>query len=77
MLGKVTGVILLTGSQLDIPVSEIPVREAKQAITGNGNATKKQLELGVRNLLKLADPIKPDHAADALGLAIIGLYRSR
>lgn len=74
-LGKVTGVILLAGSHLNIPVIEIPVREAKQVLTGNGNAGKAQLEASVRHLLKLETPIRPFHASDALALAMIGLFR--
>ena len=74
-LGKVTGVILLAGSRLNIPVIEIPVREAKQVLTGNGNAGKAQLEISVRHLLKSETPIRPFHASDALALAMIGLFR--
>jgi crossover junction endodeoxyribonuclease RuvC len=74
-LGKVTGVILLAGYQCGVPVAEVSVRAAKQILTGNGNADKKQLEKAVRQKLKLKEPIRPDHASDALGLALIGLYR--
>jgi len=74
-LGKVTGVILLAGSHLNIPVIEIPVREAKQVLTGNGNAGKAQLEASVRHLLKSETAIRPFHASDALALAMIGLFR--
>jgi crossover junction endodeoxyribonuclease RuvC len=74
-LGKVTGVILLAGSRSDIPVIEIPVREAKQILTGNGNAGKAQLETAVRHILKLETPIRPFHSSDALALAMIGLFR--
>jgi crossover junction endodeoxyribonuclease RuvC len=76
-LGKVSGVVLLAGCQVDIPVSEVPVREAKQILTGNGNASKKQLERAVRHLLQVKTPIKPYHASDAMGLALLGLYRYR
>jgi crossover junction endodeoxyribonuclease RuvC len=76
-LGKVTGVILLAGCQAGLPVIEISVREAKQVITGNGNATKSQLEGAVRNLLNQSKAIRPFHASDALGLALIGLYRHK
>ena len=75
MLGKVTGVILLAGCRADVPVIEIPVREAKQIITGNGNAGKAQLEKSVRHLLGLETPIRPFHASDAMALALIGLFR--
>jgi crossover junction endodeoxyribonuclease RuvC len=74
-LGKVTGVVLLAGYQVDVPVTEVPVREAKQVLTGNGNASKMQLEKAVRRLLNLTYPIKPYHASDAMGLALLGLFR--
>jgi len=75
LLGKVAGVILLAGCHINVPIKEIPVREAKQVLTGNGNASKHQLEKAVRHALKHKEPIRPFHAADALGLALIGLYR--
>jgi crossover junction endodeoxyribonuclease RuvC len=74
-LGKVIGVVLLAGCKADVPVIEVPVREAKQVLTGNGNATKNQLEKSVRRVLNLTDPIKPYHASDAMGLALLGLFR--
>lgn len=74
-LGKVTGVILLAGFQNHIPAVEVPVREAKQILTGNGNASKDQLEKAVRRELNLTAPIRPHHASDALALALIGFYR--
>ena len=75
ILGKVIGVVLLAGCKADVPVIEIPVREAKQVLTGNGNATKNQLEKSVRRVLNLTDPIRPYHASDAMGLALLGLFR--
>ena len=77
LLGKVTGVILLAGCHINVPIKEIPVREAKQVLTGNGNASKSQLEKAVRHALKHETPIRPFHASDALGLALIGLFRQK
>jgi len=74
-LGKVAGVVLLAGQKEKVPIAEIPVREAKQVLTGNGDASKEQLEKAVRHLLKKETPIRPYHASDAVGLAIIGVYR--
>jgi len=74
-LGKVTGVILLAGYQMNCTVTEVSVREAKQILTGNGNAGKAQLEKAVRHFLKSETPIKPFHASDAMALALIGLFR--
>ena len=75
-LGKACGVVLLAGHQANVPTVEIPVREAKQVLTGNGNAGKAQMEKTVRNILAAKTPIRPDHASDALAMALIGLYRN-
>jgi crossover junction endodeoxyribonuclease RuvC len=66
---------MIAGFRLQIPVIEIPVREAKQVLTGNGNASKEQLEKAVRHTLGAQKQIRPFHASDAIGLALIGLYR--
>ncbi len=75
LLGKVCGAVLLAAQHVGIEVREIAVREAKQILTGNGNASKIQLEKAVRRALECPEPIRPYHASDALGLALIGLFR--
>jgi crossover junction endodeoxyribonuclease RuvC len=75
VLGKVCGVLLLAGTQSGVPLAEMPVRQAKKILTGNGNASKVQLERAVRSTLGAPAPIRPFHASDALGLALIGLFR--
>ena len=74
-LGKVCGVILLAAHQAGIEAHAIAVREAKQVLTGNGNASKEQLEQAVRRTVGCDQAIRPYHASDALGLALIGLFR--
>jgi crossover junction endodeoxyribonuclease RuvC len=76
ILGQVTGIVLLAACRAGVPSVEVPVREAKHVLTGNGNATKLQLEKAVRHHLNHNDPIRPLHASDAVGLALIGLYRN-
>jgi crossover junction endodeoxyribonuclease RuvC len=75
MLGKVSGVILLATYKAGSNVEEIPVKQVKKIISGNGGADKHQMERSVRNLLKHEKPIRPFHASDALGLALTGYYR--
>lgn len=74
-LGQVSGVVMLAAARAAVPAREVAVREAKQVLTGNGNASKQQLEISVRNRLEHPAPIRPYHASDALGLALIGLLR--
>jgi len=75
MLGKVSGVLLVAAFRAGVKVEEISVREVKKIITGSGSADKLQVEKSVRNILKHGEPIRPFHAADALGLALLGYYR--
>lgn len=77
MLGKVSGVLLLAAHKAGSDIEEIPVREVKKIICGNGNADKHQVERSVRNLLDHKESIRPFHASDALGLALTGYYRYR
>lgn len=75
-LGQVSGVVLLAVARDKTAWAGVSVREAKQVLTGNGKATKLQLESAVRHQLGHPTAIRPFHASDALGLALIGLMRS-
>ena len=75
LLGKVSGTVLLAAAHHGIPTVEIPVRESKKILSGNGNAGKEQLENAVRRFLNHTAPIRPYHSSDALALALIGLFR--
>jgi crossover junction endodeoxyribonuclease RuvC len=74
-LGKVCGVILLASSQCGVAVKEFPAREIKRVLTGNGNASKRQMERAVRHFLKRDTAITPSHASDAIALALVGMFR--
>jgi crossover junction endodeoxyribonuclease RuvC len=49
----------------------------KQAVVGNGNATKEQVQYMVTVLLRLPEPPQPLHASDALAMAICHLQGRR
>jgi crossover junction endodeoxyribonuclease RuvC len=77
-VGMARGVILLTLADLNIPTVEVTPSQVKQGIAGWGNADKKQVQEMVARLLKLKEIPKPDDAADALALAMVGglVYRT-
>jgi crossover junction endodeoxyribonuclease RuvC len=75
ILGKVSGVISLAAYEAGLKIEEIPVREVKKIISGNGDADKYQVEMAMRHQLNHSEPIRPFHASDALGLALTGYYR--
>jgi|SRR6516162_7580115 crossover junction endodeoxyribonuclease RuvC len=75
-LGQIKGVVILTVAGAGIPVFEYSPLEIKSAVTGYGRAEKSQVQVMVRNILKLPDLPTPDDAADALALAVCHIHTS-
>ena len=69
-VGQARGVTLLACSLAGCSVFEYTPQQIKQAVVGYGKAEKSQVMEMVRVLLGLAELPRPDHAADALGVAI-------
>lgn len=69
-VGQARGVILLAAQKADLKLVEYTPLQVKQAVTGYGQANKKQVQQMVQKLLKLQKLPKPDDAADALAIAI-------
>ena len=68
-IGEARACAILAASELGIGVVEYPPARVKQAITGNGRATKEQMQHMIKTLLNLKDLPSSD-AADALAVAI-------
>ena len=68
-LGHVRGAILLAIAQKGIPMQEFSPREIKKAVTGNGNASKQQVQYMLPKLMGVKIDKLPDDAADALAVA--------
>ena len=69
-VGEVKGILKLAAANADCPVTLYTPTQVKQAIVGYGKATKVQMQKMVQTQLKLKELPRPDHAADALALAI-------
>lgn len=70
LMGHVRGVIMVGGRHSGLPVFEYAARKVKSAVTGNGNATKEQVQFMVQRLLSLKMLPTPLDASDALAIAI-------
>jgi crossover junction endodeoxyribonuclease RuvC len=68
--GQARGVAILATADAAIPVEEYGPSEIKQAVTGYGAADKSQVTYMIRTILRLREDPKPDHAADALAIAV-------
>ncbi|MDD2353150.1 MAG: crossover junction endodeoxyribonuclease RuvC [Atribacterota bacterium] len=69
-VGKVCGAVALTATLLEIDLKMYTPLQVKQAVVGYGRASKAQVQAMVKILLCLDKIPKPDHAADALAVAI-------
>ena len=75
-VGQARGVVLLAAGQRGVPSRSYTPQQVKGAVCGNGRADKDQVGQMVARLLGLAAPPAPDHAADALAVAICDLNRA-
>jgi crossover junction endodeoxyribonuclease RuvC len=71
------GVLLMTAAARNIEVAEYTPLQVKQAVTGYGNADKRQVQIMVQKILALDEKPQPDDAADALAIAICHLHSYR
>jgi crossover junction endodeoxyribonuclease RuvC len=69
-VGHARGVTMLAAGQRGLPCSSYTPQRIKSAVCGNGRAAKAQVARMVQALLELPEPPRPDHAADALAVAI-------
>ncbi len=74
-VGQARGVVLLAAGQRAMPVRAYTPQQVKGAVCGHGGADKGQVARMVAVLLGLEAPPRPDHAADALAVAICDLNR--
>jgi crossover junction endodeoxyribonuclease RuvC len=75
-LGEARGIIMLCSAERDIKIYEYPPTNVKLSVTGNGHASKEQIEIMVRRLLKVPETIKGDEA-DALAIALCHIYNRK
>lgn len=78
-LGRAQGVAMAAALSRDVPITEYEPRKIKLAITGNGGASKEQVQEMLRRQLNIPTdrlPAKLD-ATDALAAALCHFHESR
>ncbi len=68
------GVLIMTLARFKIPTVEFPPMQIKLAVAGSGHAKKDEVLEAVMRELNLTTPPRPDDAADALAIALTGLF---
>jgi crossover junction endodeoxyribonuclease RuvC len=69
-VGQARGVVILAAGQRELPCFSYTPQQIKGAVCGSGRAGKAQVQRMVQTLLALTELPRPDHAADALAVAI-------
>ena len=68
------GVIMMTLGKHNLSIQEFPPMQIKLAVTGYGHSNKDEVLYSVMHELNITSPPKPDDAADALAIALTGIY---
>lgn len=74
-LGRAQGVAMAAALFREIPIVEYAPRKVKQAVTGNGNASKEQVAKMLMTLLSIRELPKLLDATDALGVAVCHFFQ--
>ena len=74
LMGHARGVIFLAAGQRGLPVISYAATRIKKTITGNGRASKDQVQRTVQRELGLAQLPEPADVADALAAALCHYY---
>jgi crossover junction endodeoxyribonuclease RuvC len=76
-LGRAQAAAMLAGLNRDVPVAQYTPKEVKKSVTGNGNASKKQIRFMVKSILSMGrDAEVALDASDALAVALCHSNRS-
>jgi crossover junction endodeoxyribonuclease RuvC len=76
-VARATGVVMLAAAEAGLPVEEYGPLEVKMAVTGQGNADKRQVRDALSRFHGLRGvPAQPD-AADAVAVALCHLTQAR
>jgi crossover junction endodeoxyribonuclease RuvC len=75
-LGQARGAAICGAADAKADIFEYAPREIKLAVVGSGSAEKAQVQLMMKNILKLHHPVAAD-AADALAAAVCHALRGR
>jgi crossover junction endodeoxyribonuclease RuvC len=70
IMGHARGVLCLAAGQREIRVESLPASRVKKAVTGNGRASKQQVNGMVCRILGIHTELKPLDVSDALAVAI-------
>jgi len=70
LMAYARGAVLLACRQAGVGVVSLPPNMVKKALTGNGHAAKRQMQLAIQSVFGLEAPPSPPDVADAIAIAL-------
>jgi crossover junction endodeoxyribonuclease RuvC len=77
LMGHARGVVFLAAAQKGLPVVSYNATRIKKTVTGNGHASKEQVQRTIQRELGLATLPEPPDVADALAAALCHYYTQK
>ncbi|MBW7888514.1 MAG: crossover junction endodeoxyribonuclease RuvC [Bacteroidetes bacterium] len=74
-IGQARGVSILAGVNFEVPITEYSPREVKKAVTGNGAASKEQVQYMIMSMLNILSKPKHFDSTDALAVAMCHAFK--
>ena len=72
LMGHARGVILQKSAAAGVAVESFSATRIKKSLTGNGRASKEQMQRTMQTILGLPEPPQPNDVADAMAAALCG-----
>ncbi|MFQ6008076.1 MAG: crossover junction endodeoxyribonuclease RuvC [Candidatus Zixiibacteriota bacterium] len=70
IMGHARGVVFLKAAEVGIPIFHYASTRIKKSLTGNGRASKRQVQRMIKSTLGLTEIPEPPDTADALAVAL-------
>jgi crossover junction endodeoxyribonuclease RuvC len=75
LMAHARGVVLLAAEQAGLAVQSLAATEVKKNLTGNGHASKQQVQRAIQSVCGLAELPQPPDVADALAIALCAVRK--
>ena len=70
LMAHARGIVLLAANQAGMAVRNLQATMVKKSVTGNGHASKHQVQQAIQSIFQLAEPPEPPDVADAIAIAV-------
>ena len=77
LMAHARGALLYAAAEAGIPVVHYTPTQVKRLLTGSGHASKEQIQLAIRQELKLEKVLEPNDVADAFAVALCHYHSCR